>query len=151
MKTSHVRLVTLPAFLMATLVGTATFASDSPEAAFDGVRKAIKKGNYSAIVDHVAPSERTLMAFSLDMGVDMAVSFWEGDEAEAAQKSYNSLREKFKVKSKHFDRITRPFADKAEQKVRQGFGGVGAWFCSFIRAGAIFYDGSRRWGGNCLG
>ena len=93
------RLLLAAALLALFVLPLPTQASDSPEAAFEGVRKAVKAGDYEAIVDLVAPSERVLMAFSLDMGVDMAVSFWEGDEAKAAQETYAALKKKHKVKS----------------------------------------------------
>ncbi len=93
------RLLLAGALLALVALPFPTQASDSPEAAFEGVRKAVKAGDYEAIVDLVAPSERVLMAFSLDMGVDMAVSFWEGDEAKAAQETYAALKAKHKVGS----------------------------------------------------
>ena len=72
-------------------------ASESPEAAFDAVKAAIDSGDFRGVVEHVAPSERTMMAFSLDMGVEMASSFWEGDEAKAIQEQFAALRKKHKV------------------------------------------------------
>lgn len=79
------------------LPGTGLQAAESPEAAFEGVRQAVENKDFKSMVEHIAPSERVMMAFGLDMGVDMAVSFWEGADGEAAQKTYKALRERYGV------------------------------------------------------
>lgn len=85
------------AVLLGLLAGAA-FAADSPQAAFKGAVDALESKNYAGLIEAVAPSQRTMMAFSLTMAVDMGVSFWEGAEAEAAQKSFAELQSKHGVK-----------------------------------------------------
>ncbi|MEM1245615.1 MAG: hypothetical protein AAGK22_04550 [Acidobacteriota bacterium] len=95
MKARHHQLAVLlcATALLAAFSGSA-LASDSPQEVFRAAVDALENENYAGLVEAVAPSERTMMAFSLTIAVEMGVGFWEGAEAEAAQKSFAELKTK---------------------------------------------------------
>ena len=72
---------------------------DSPEAVFKAAQEAGAKKDFGALTKLVAPSERPMMSFSTDMGVDMFVEFYEGDKAEEMKKKYKEIQSKYKIKS----------------------------------------------------
>jgi hypothetical protein len=70
---------------------------ESPEAVFTAAQKAASAKDAKAIVRLVAPSERVMLAFSTDLGVDMMSEMWKGDTAKNLKTSYSELKKKYKV------------------------------------------------------
>lgn len=70
---------------------------ESPEAVVTAAQKAAGAKDAKAIVRLVAPSERAMLAFSTDLGVDMMSEMWKGDSAKNLKTSYSELKKKYKV------------------------------------------------------
>jgi hypothetical protein len=70
---------------------------ESPEAVLTAAQKAAGAKDAKAIVRLVAPSERAMLAFSTDLGVDMMSEMWKGDSAKSLKTSYSELKKKYKV------------------------------------------------------
>jgi hypothetical protein len=70
---------------------------ESPEAVLTAAQKAAGAKDAKAIVRLVAPSERAMLAFSTDLGVDMMSEMWKGDSAKNLKTSYSELKKKYKV------------------------------------------------------
>jgi hypothetical protein len=71
---------------------------DSPQAVFKAAQKAGAKKDFSTLAKLVAPSERAMLAFGADFGVDMFLSFYEGEKAAKLNKKYQKIQKKYKIK-----------------------------------------------------
>jgi hypothetical protein len=71
--------------------------AESPQAVLAAAQAAAAAKDAKAIVRLVAPSERVMLAFSTDMGVDMMSEMWEGDTAKKLRSGYVELKKKYQV------------------------------------------------------
>ena len=71
--------------------------ADSPAAVFAAAQKAAAAKDVAGIVRLVAPSERALLAFSTDIGVQMVAEMWKGEGAEKVKTRYAEIKKKYKV------------------------------------------------------
>lgn len=83
--------------LLLTLPLAAQEGAESPEALLAAAQKAATAKDAKTIVRLVAPSERVMLAFTTDMGVEMMTEMWKGDSAKNLGASYAELKTKYKV------------------------------------------------------
>jgi hypothetical protein len=83
-------LLTLPPLL-------AQDGAETPEALVAAAQKAATAKDARAIVRLVAPSERAMLAFVTDMGVELMSEMWKGESASKLKASYGELKKKYKV------------------------------------------------------
>ena len=113
--------------LLALAVATAVLASplaaqdgtESPEALLAAAQKASTAKDAASIVRLVAPSERVMLAFSTDLGVDMMSEMWKGESAEKLKKSYAEIKKKYKVPDPPEDDTLELGPDTSQDEIDQ--------------------------------
>ncbi len=80
-----------------------TEGGETPQAVFDAAKQAGSVKDFNSFIKLVAPSERPMLAFGTDMGVDMFVEFYEGEKAEEYKKKYQDIQKKFGIKEEQED------------------------------------------------
>jgi hypothetical protein len=90
----------LGALAVVAMLGTPVLAQDgaaTPEALFEAAQKASAAKDTAALVRLVAPSERVMLAFTADMGVDMMSEMWKGESAQNLKARYAETKKKYKI------------------------------------------------------
>ncbi len=100
-RTDIIQVLALVLFLLvfdaSPLLADDTEGGETPQAVFAAAKKAGSVKDFNSFIKLVAPSERPMLAFGTDMGVDMFVEFYEGDKAEEYKMKYQDIQKKFGI------------------------------------------------------
>lgn len=85
--------------MLIALLGRPAIAAggDSPAEVLALAQAAVKAGEWGQFAALIAPSQRSMAAFEVSMGVDMMSEFWEGEDAEKLRARYEEIVDRYGV------------------------------------------------------